>query len=252
MRVPLCLFLLLASNALSAREKLIPVEVVTYQQNESATWCRLHPRVYDTIVFHHTQTTSTTTPQQINELHLNRGTPTDPWLMIGYHFVINSPYARGPLMTTRVTQGRDLTMAGSHAGSNAYTKVSALTQEALEKDDSVLCGPKLGPLEIPKDKFDVTGDAKANYHTIAVAVIGNYVERGRDNPGGYPPGTPRFPTNDTIDASARLACQLQKQFPRLKKLSYHSFYRATSCPGLIEQRLKEIIQRAKGYGCQFK
>lgn len=252
MRVSLLLLLLLLSAALSARDNLIPVEVVAYQKNESASWCRLNPRVYDTIVFHHTQTTSSTTPQQINELHLNRGTPEEPWLMIGYHFVINSSYGRGPLMTLRVTLGRELSMAGSHAGTNAYTRVSPLTQEALDKDDSVLCGPKNGPLEIPKDKFNVTGEAKANYHTIAVAVIGNYVVRSRDNPGGYPPGTPRFPTGDTLDASARLACQLQKEFPRLKKLSYHSFYRATSCPGLIEQRLKDIIQRAKGYGCLFK
>lgn len=252
MRVSLFILLLLASASLHARQNLIPVEIVAFQKNENATYCRLNPRVYDTIVFHHTQTTSSTTPQQINELHLNRGTPEDPWLMIGYHFVINSSYGRGPLVATKVTQGRDIGIAGSHAGSFAYTKVSMSTQEALEKDDSVLCGPQFGPLEIPKDKFNPAGEAKANYHTIAVAVIGNYVERGRDNPGGYPPRSPRFPTSDTLDASARLACQLQKKYPHIKKLSYHSFYRATSCPGLIEKRLKEIIERAKGFGCQFK
>lgn len=252
MRVSLFTLIYLFSTSLVARANLIPIEVERYTRNTKATWCRLNPRVFDTIVFHHTQTTSTTTPQQINQLHLNRGTPEDPWLMIGYHFVINSSYGRGPLVTTRVTQGRELSMAGSHAGSTAYTKVSAQTQTALEQDDSVLCGPQDGPLEIPKDKFDAEGLAKANYHTIAVAVIGNYVERSRDNPGGYPMGAPRYPTEDTLDASARLACQLQKQYPRLKKLSYHSFYRATSCPGLIEKRLRDIIARAKGYGCQFK
>ncbi len=252
MRVSLALILLLISLSLNANTNLIPVETVSYDRNEQASFCRLSSKVFDTIVFHHTQTTSTTTAQQINQLHLNRGTPQDPWLMIGYHFVINSSYGRGPLMNTRVTQGRDLLIAGSHAGSMAYTNVSPMTREALEKDESVVCGPKNGPLQIPNDKFNSQGEAKANYHTIAVAVIGNYVARGSDNPGGFPPGTPRFPTNETIDASARLACQLQKKYPRLKNLSYHSFYRATSCPGLIEKRLKEIIQRAKELGCHFK
>jgi hypothetical protein len=252
MRVPLTFLVLMISGSLEAARNLIPIETIRYDRNDNASYCRLNPLVFDTIVFHHTQTTSTTTAQQINQLHLNRGTPDDPWLMIGYHFVINSSYNRGPRVNARVTKGRDLEIAGSHAGSTAFTSINRETRETLERNDSVLCGTKNGQLQIPSDKFNSEGLAKVNYHTIAVAVIGNYVVRGSDNPGGYPPGAPRFPTEDTIEASARLACQLQKKMPRVKKLSYHGFYRATSCPGLIENRLQQIREKAKEYGCVFK
>lgn len=240
------------TSSLAAARNLIPVETIPYDRNEEASYCRLDPLLFDTIVFHHTQTTSTTTAKEINQMHLNRGSPNDPWLMIGYHYVINASYERGPRVNIRVTQGRELSIAGSHAGSLAFSQISPDVRASLESDNSVLCGKRNAPLQIPGDKFNSQGLAKTNYHTIAVAIIGNYAPRNRDNPGGYPPSNPRYPSLDTIEASARLACQLQMKMPRIKKLSFHGFYRPTSCPGLIEERLRQIRDKVKEYGCVFQ
>jgi hypothetical protein len=54
-----------------------------------------------------------------------------------------------------------------------------------------------------------------------------------------------------VEASARLACQLQRSYPRVKTIRYHAYYRATLCPGLIEKRLQQIRNKAKEFGCDF-
>ena len=244
--------LLLITIETQAREPLIEIQEPYYPRNADASYCRRKTDIVDTIVFHHSQTTTTTTPEDINEMHLERGTAEDPWLMIGYHFTINSPYVDSPRYKTYVSRGRPFHIAGSHAGSDVYSKVTPETKLLLSKKDSVRCGTETGVVSEADDKFNPDGFAKANYTTVAIVLIGNYFVRNQSNPGGYPIGSERFPTARAIDAAARLACQLQKDNPRIQNIKWHSFYRATSCPAKVRERINAIITQTEKYGCKFQ
>ena len=180
--------LLLTTIEASPKEPLIEVLGPYYPRNADASYCRRKTDIVDTIVFHHSQTTSTTSPEDINEMHLERGDASDPWLMIGYHFTINSPYVDSPHYKTYASRGRPFHIAGSHAGSDAYAKVTPETKELLKAKDSVRCGTETGVVSEADDKFNPDGDAKANYTTVAIVFIGNYFVRNQSNPGGYPIG----------------------------------------------------------------
>lgn len=233
-------------------EPLVVVQAPYYPRNADASFCRRKAEIVDTIVFHHSQTTANTTPVEINEMHLERGTASDPWLMIGYHFTINSPYVDSPHYKTYVSSGRPLHIAGSHAGSDVYSKVTPETKLLLSEKDSVRCGTETGVVSEADDKFNPDGFAKANYTTVAIVLIGNYFVRNQSNPGGYPIGKERYPTGRAIDTAARLACQLQRDNPRIQFIKWHSFYRATSCPAKVRERIQAIINQAEKYGCKFQ
>lgn len=231
-------------------EELIPITYVDYKRNTKASFCTRPTDMIDTIVIHHSETPATTTATQINDYHLARGTKDDPWYMIAYTYVVNSPYAGTTKPKALVTEGRPIEYVGAHAGSNAWATMDE-TQKKLWNDKTVLCG-KEG--ETPK--FDSSmvknGKIKANITTAAIVVNGNYAPYSTSNPGGYSKRSPRYPTNDTQDMIARLSCQLQKKYPRIKYMKWHNFYTATTCPGNIKSYIGKIKTLAKGYGCEFK
>lgn len=231
-------------------EPLIEIRTPTLSRDAGASYCRRNEEVVDTIVFHHTQTSSTSTVQNINTMHLDRGSAADPWLMIGYHYTINSPYSGGTIPTPVVNQGRPFNLAGSHAGTNAYRAADAETRRLMEEDGAIRCGTATGPLAEADDKFR-NGLVKANYNTVAIAVIGNYAKRTSENPSGWRPNNPRYPSAGTIEMAGKLACELQRKHPRLKTIKWHSFYNSTDCPGLLKDRIPQIKAVAARFGCTF-
>ncbi len=236
--------------AVPAPEPLIEIRTPTLARDSGASYCRRNTEVVDTIVFHHTQTPSTSTVQNINTLHLDRGSAADPWLMIGYHYTINSPYAGGTVPSPVVNQGRPFNLAGSHAGTNAYKPAGAETRRLMALDGAMRCGRATGPLTEASDKFR-DGLVKANYNTVAIALIGNYAKRTTENPGGWRANSPRYPSASTIEMAGKLACELQRQHPRLTTIKWHSFYNATDCPGLVKDRIPQIKAVAARFGCTF-
>jgi len=229
---------------------LIEIRTPTLPRDAGASYCRRNTEVVDTIVFHHTQTSSTTTVQGINNMHLDRGSADDPWLMIGYHYTINSPYAGGTIPAPVVNQGRPFDLAGSHAGTNAFRAANAETRRLMSQEGAMRCGPANGPLAEAEDKFR-NGLVKANYNTVAIALIGNYAKRTSENPGGYPYNRPRYPSQSTIEMAGKLACELQRKHPRLQTIKWHSYYNATDCPGLVKDRIPQIKAVAARFGCTF-
>jgi N-acetylmuramoyl-L-alanine amidase len=233
--------------------ELINIEKVPYVRNKKASFCTRPVEMVDTIVIHHSETPSTSTPQDINNYHLNRGTPSDPWYMIAYSFVINSPYEGATLPLSRVTEGRPFEIVGAHAGSNIFIPMDA-TQSKLWAQKKILCGK-----ENQKPKYDSTlvknKKIKANVTTIGIVVNGNYspylLPGNVINPNGYMQGEARGPSASTIDMAARLSCQLQKKYPRITTLAYHNQYHSTSCPGDIAAHMEQLKSKAKEYGCEF-
>lgn len=232
-----------------------PVELVeiakeNYQRNGHASYCKRPMEMVDTIVFHHSETPTTTTPVEINEMHLNRGTPTDPWLMVAYSYQVNTPYAGNMNPIPKITEGRPLGIVGAHAGSAAFVPMN-VEQKKMWDDGQIACGVEGGNFSIDPKQLNQRGHIKANVTTIGVVVIGNYAPFSRANPNGFRRTAPRNPTKATLDMLARLSCQLQKKYPRMKNLRWHNFYHTTTCPGTIKDNVPAIRTLAKGYGCDF-
>lgn len=241
-----------AQKADLPQDDLIDVHEVNYLRNKKASFCMRPTDMVDTIVIHHSETPSTYTPEDINAYHLNRGSSSDPWYMIAYSFVINSPYEGMALPLPKASVGRPFEIVGAHAGSNIFVPMDSV-QTKLWADKKILCGkenqvPKFDPTLVKNKKI------KANVTTIGIVVNGNYAAyNGSINPGGYDPTVEtRNPTPDTIDMVARLSCQLQKKYPRIKSLAYHNQYHRTTCPGNFTNYMDTIKQKAKEYGCDFK
>ncbi len=232
-----------------------PIEYVTinkvpFERNNKASFCRRPVEMVDTIVLHHSETPSTTTPEDINRLHLSRGTPEDPWYMIAYSYNINSPYSGASTPKARVTEGRPMELVGAHAGSEAFVPMDE-SQKKMWDDGLITCGKENQEFKVNPSMIR-DGKIKANVTTIGVVVIGNYAPFSRTNPNGYHRNRPRYPTKSTQDLIARLSCQLQKKYPKITNIKWHNYYNATSCPGSIKEYISKIISQTRKYGCDFK
>ena len=227
----------------------INIEKVEYERNEKATFCKRPEDMVDTIVIHHSETPNTDTPKRLNDYHLARGSANDPWLMIGYSFVINSPYAGGKVPAAKVSEGRPLDIVGAHAGSNVFMPMDD-EQKKYWDEGKIICGnDRIG---FKKDPTLIkNGKIKANVTTIGLVVTGNYAPFSKTNPNGYSKNNPRYPTKATQDMIARTSCQLQKKHPRMKNIKWHNFYHATTCPGTIKSYIGQIKELARKYGCEF-
>jgi hypothetical protein len=182
-------------------------------------------------------------------MHLNRGTPSDPWLMVAYSYQVNAPYAGNTNPAPKVTEGRPLDIVGAHAGSNVFVPMNE-DQKKMWDDGQVTCGLEGGNFSVDPKQVK-NGKIKANVTTIGVVVIGNYAPFSRDNPTGWRKKNPRYPTKNTQEMLARLSCQLQKKYPNMKSMKWHSYYHSTDCPGTIKDFIGQIRALAKGFGCEF-
>lgn len=228
---------------------LVTIQTPNLRRRAGAEECRRNVNVADTIVFHHSDTPPSETIEGINDAHLNRYSPRDPWLMIGYHYAIRGPYAGGT-GGSQVYRGRPMNIAGAHAGSDSYRSVSTATRNLLRQENAVQCGVAGGRFTSAADRFQ-GNRAKANYTTVGVVIIGNYAPLDAQNPGGYPRGRVRYPSSAVIENAGRLACELQRRYPRLTRISYHSAYNYTECPGTIRERIENIKAVAARFGCSF-
>lgn len=243
-------------------DELIKVEPFNYQVRKEASYCIRPIEMIDTIAIHHSEGRSTDTASSINAYHITRGSASDPWYMIGYSYVINTPYEGETKPKSIVTVGRPLTIVGAHAGSSVFLPMDEVQQQ-LWDTKQIKCG-KTG-----QAVYDPTlvqnGKMKANVTSIGVVVVGNYAEfsgkyilnkKGKKvinpfpNLNGDIPA--RQPTDKMIDMAARLSCQLQRQYPRIKNFTYHQQYHETSCPGSIKNYMNALKAKAKEYGCEFK
>jgi hypothetical protein len=241
-------------------ESLIEINSVSYLRNTKASFCSRPTDMIDTIVLHHSESRNTDTPEDINRYHLSNGSAADPWYMIAYSLVIMAPYQNETTPLLKAFYGRPLNIVGAHAGSGIFVPMDAV-QKNLWAQKQILCGKEY---QMEYDKTLVkNGKIKANVTTIGLVINGNYapfsgpkLRNGKpnryQNPNGFLPA--KEPTFQLIDSIARLSCQMQKEYPRIKTLAYHDQYHQTSCPGSIQEieHLKAIKDKAKEYGCEFK
>ena len=250
MAFSICLF----SNCVLAREPEWPVEYtkieqMKYEKNMKASFCKRPVEMVDTIVLHHSETPNTDTPQDVNLLHLSRGTPTDPWYMIAYSYTLNTPYQGQFSPVTKFTVGRPLDIVGAHAGAGSFVTMDAVQQKIWD-EGKVTCGKENEDFRVNPSLIK-EGKIKANVTTIGVVIIGTYSPYSKTNPHGYPIDAPRYPSENTQDLIARLSCQLQKKYHRIKFLKWHNYYHDTTCPGTIRDYVSQIKILTRNYGCEF-
>ncbi|MES2527394.1 MAG: peptidoglycan recognition family protein [Bdellovibrionota bacterium] len=229
--------------------ELIPIQVPVYPRNSRASFCKRPVDMVDTIVLHHTATSSSASAQDINRMHLNEGTAADPWYMVAYSYLVGAAYPGDSRPANAVIEGRPLDIVGAHAGSNVFLPMTD-TQRQIWDSGQVVCGRDGEEFSV-NNTLVQNGRIKANVTTIGVSVIGNYSPRSISNPLGYNRSRPRLPSVGTIDMIARLSCQLQKKYPNMKSIKWHSQYHSTECPGTIKNVVGQIKTKAKGYGCDF-
>lgn len=235
---------------IAGEDPLVEIVPTTLETNPKASYCKRSMDIVDTIVFHHSETPSTSTVEEINEFHLNRGTAADPWYMIAYHYVIHAPYKGDKKPERKIFQGRPIDLVGAHAGSDAFEPVDATRRKFLEENPTS-CGKDGGEFS-PNQEMIIDGKkTKTNNTSIGVVIMGNYSPFSRTNPNGYSRNNVRNPTAETIDQAARLSCQLQKKFPNMTRIRWHNFYKSTSCPGNIKNYIQAIRDKAGSYGCKF-
>src|SRR4051812_26581845 len=97
--------------------QFIEVEKVPLRKNPKATYCLRPTDIIDTIVIHHTEGLPTRDPAEVNDYHANRQSQGEPWYMVAYSFLVNSPYVGESDVRPRVTEGRPIEIVGAHAGS---------------------------------------------------------------------------------------------------------------------------------------
>lgn len=229
--------------------ELIPVTRPTYPRNSRASFCQRPSEMVDTIVLHHTATGSNSSPLEINRTHLNRGSRSDPWYMVAYSYLVGGAYPGQSSPASAVFEGRPLDIVGAHAGTNVFVPMNA-EQQRIWNAGQITCGREGGPFTVNPSMVQY-GRIKANVTTIGVSVIGNYSPRSVSNPLGYNRRSPRYPSGRTLDSIARLSCQLQKKYPNMKNIKWHSDYNSTECPGTIKNMVGQIKTLAKGFGCDF-
>ncbi|HXH32177.1 MAG TPA: peptidoglycan recognition family protein [Bacteriovoracaceae bacterium] len=230
--------------------ELIPIKNVVYDRNLEVSYCKRPVEMVDSIVLHHSASSDLSTSEELNDHHIEKNN----WHMLGYSYVIHSPYQGGPGSTT-VSAGRPLEMVGAHAGSTAFVKMNP-GQSKLWESGRLVCGIEGSQFKVTPSELMNNQNIKANATTIGVVVVGNYSPFSRTNSTGYSPKYPRRPTGQTIDAIARLSCQLQKKYPLIQNIKWHNFYKdaknGTACPGNIKNFIGDIKLKAKDFGCVFK
>ena len=224
--------------------------------NPNAYYCKRDPNVVDTLTIHHTGEPKETTPEDINEAHIARSTDGDPWYMIGYNYLISETAHGGTAESPSVIQGRAPEVRGAHAG--GYTRVLSKKRRKELSKYKIQCGRDDDWIETNMAAEFQMGKISGNITTIGIAILGNYETSYTVSAGGVVliknvKGGKKvtYPSEAVLRKTAQLACHLQKQYPNIKRIVPHRYFKATNCPGSIIARLQTITTYANELGCEF-
>lgn len=242
-------------------EKNNPIDSknLIYQVSPSAnaTFCMRPPEMVSTIVLHHSATNKDITPYEINSMHLNNGSPDDPWFMFGYNFMVSSHFEGSSKKMPKVFNGRPDYMKGAHAG--GYTKKLTDEEKAFYDTQIIRCGnTDIGFTEMKAtEQINAEGGISGNLVSFGVLVPGNFAKPKVRMIDGIPIVESSYKQDQINHAEllkvAKLSCEIQKKYPRVKKIVPHSYFKpSTECPGDIIDELENIAKMAKNFGCHFE
>jgi hypothetical protein len=236
----------------------LKIEKIDYKvnSNKNATYCLRDPNVVDTLVIHHTGSSIDFGPEDINEAHIGRSTMGDPWYMVGYNYLVSEKYNGGSFESPSIIQGRPPEMRGAHAG--GYTRELSKERKKELSQYEIKCGRDDNFVTANMSSEFVGGQISGNITGLGIAILGNYETKYTAHVGGVTlhknvKGNSKitFPSEAVLNKVAQLACKLQRQYPNIKRMVPHSYFKATNCPGSVIARLQTITNMANSYGCNF-
>ena len=243
------------------------IQLTDYERNDNpqTTYCLRDPDLVSMIVIHHTKTRPNTTPQMINQMHLDEGTESDPWYMMGYNYLVSETFVPGEIS---VVQGRPPNIKGAHAG--GYTPPLTREQREFYADKTIMCGNRhVGFTEVPVlrpyndnnsfNQMNTAGGLSGNLISYGISVVGNYAPVGYREISGIitptnlyaDPGAAAAVSLDVLRRAATLACDIQKENPNVRTIVPHRYFKPTKCPGYLMNNLQTIVNIAANQGCQF-
>jgi hypothetical protein len=260
-------------------EPTINIHEVAYKTNilnENTTYCKRNPELVDTIVLHHTAFRKG--PQSVNDFHLKRGTSEEPWLMVGYNYLVEDdfPSWRDGFKESdppKAYTARPLDIQGAHAGER--TEPLTEDQKVFYKDKTISCGnnfkgfKELNVLET----LDDAGTLSGNLTTFGIAVLGDFSVSKLEKVAGVivPRVVSGNEKDDIISIKdeikfdqmikniAKLSCDIKKKYPNVKRIVPHQYFKDgneqrehTKCPGYLIDHLDRIALEAKKLGCIFE
>lgn len=234
---------------------------LNYKVNPKATFCRRDPQMASMIVIHHTGESSEIDPIRINNNHIEASTRGEPWYQISYNYILNDNFQGATASSPKVFEGRAPNIKGAHAG--GYTE--PLTREERKRLERfpISCGnEEIGfkPVSLAS-QLNKRGGVSGNLVSFGVAVSGNFNEVKIPEIGGVAvPETINtdqlgvsLPSLESIKKVATLSCQLQKKYPRIKRIVPHSYFKVTDCPAAaLALYFEEIKKETEKQGCKFE
>ena len=247
----------------------IEINILDYDRSEDpkSTYCKRDPNIVTTIVIHHTATPKTYSPLSINRDHRERTTSDgEPWYMVGYNYLVSESYDGASAEIPKVFQGREQNIRGAHAG--GFSKPLTKEQKNFFGQFEVECGNEI--IGFKKKNALKTLNAQGGIHgnliSHGIAIIGNFTPISVSMISGVPMIANlhtaqeiekngvnlKKPSPGVINQVAKLSCKLQKQNPNIKTIVPHLYYKRTTCPGSMVLYIKDVVKKAKEYGCYFE
>jgi len=267
----------------SAVDQLCPIKfnyMKVRQPSAEATYNMRNVQMIDTVVIHHTGPGSNlkTNVEAIHNQHIDRSTDGDAWYMVGYNYLINLGGNGGSVNKPNIVVGRDTSFRGAHAGGNtlplSIKEIEKLfntyqfynCKEVLEnvevepykvhtksicEDDHEQVSPgdyRCGALASNIASLNNDGSISGNLTTIGVAVMGNFTKESTKSINGIDLYDHNLTNIKDVQYSlvpklVELINALKKDYPTIKRIVPHSYFKSTECPGQVRNILTLVAQK---------
>lgn len=260
---------------------LCPVKIDYSRVKKSSKYTTFNTRgsdLVDTIIIHHTgdETNLSTDAELIHKTHVNK------WHMVAYNYFISFGGNGATIDKPRIIQGRDPSYQGAHAGGQTLPLAPSILnkfidqsqefncREVLDEEQSMtskvntktICEETTDELpSLAKKKalkcasnssiiadIDSDGTANGNLTSIGIALLGNFATEHRTTFFGedlYASKKVHISKvkDQAIEKLVSLINALKADYPNLKKIVPHSYYRPTRCPGSVKEIMSEVANQ---------
>ncbi len=267
-------------SSVNAVDQLCPIKIDYFKikkPSKKATYNMRGSDIVDTIVIHHTGegTKLTTNAEVIHKMHVNRSTRNSPWYMVGYNYIVSLGGNGSSIQSPAIIEGRNPSFRGAHAGGDTLPlapknlkklfntfqyynckedlRNKVMTPSAITKNN--ICSESFQPIDnngyqcadLSSNIADINNDGSlsGNMTSIGIAVMGNFSDNHvRTFRGTQIYSAPKINVasikENLIPKLVDLINALKKEYPNLKKVVPHNYFKATECPGTIQQILGSV------------